>query len=239
MAYRGRGPSIKGGLKRGGGSGRGRSSDNDGDGLNLNIRLGIRRGIYVYYGDLLIWEWISLILIGIVIGIGVLALIFNYESQYIYDPIEHVKNNFIELQFVGLMLNGILLGIATAKRKNSKNAYKIFIATFFTLLASVIITAFGYINFIDKYNAETFNEMYTETVMKVEVTGDSKALFVQECKNLNEKFAVKVITICVIEYILIFMNILLFVKALKDKNKYEQIKKEDEVLFVEEINVKY
>ena len=143
------------------------------------------------------------------------------------------------MKHIGLILNGILLGIAIAKRKNSKNAYKMFATTIFTLLVTVIITAFGYVNFIDKYNEETFAEMYTETAMKVKVSNDSKELFVQECQNLNEKFTTKVITICVIEYVLIFMNIVLFVSALKSKNRYEQIKKEDEVLFDEEINIKY
>lgn len=225
MAYRGRGGSLKGGLKR--------------DGGNPKVRMGIRPVILVYYGDFLIWEYISIILVGIAIFIGILALIFNYESPYIYDPIENVKNNFIELQFVGLMLNGILLGISIAKRKNSKNAYKMFITTFFTLLVSVIITSFGYINFINKYTEETFNEMYTEAAMKVEVASGSRELFVQECKSLNEKFTVKVVTICGIEYVLVFMDIVLVIAALKSKNKYEQIKKEDEVLFDEEINIKY
>mgnify|MGYP003289609530 CR=1 FL=1 len=173
------------------------------------------------------------------VGVGILALIFTYESLYIYDPIENVKNNFIELQFLGLILNVIFLVIATAKRKNSKNAYKIFIATFFTLLITIIITSFGYINFIDKYNIETFSEMYTESAIKVEVNSGSKELFIQECENLNNKFTIKVITICVTEYVLIFINFVLFISALKSRKQYEKIEKENEVLFDEEINVKY
>ena len=230
MAYRGRGGSIKEGLKNAG--------NDSNDGNILNRRIGFRPILHIYYGDYLLYELISMIVIVVIIGIGILALIFNYESPYIYDPVEKIKNNFIDLQFLGLVLNGIFLGIATAKRKNSKNVYKMFIATFFTLLFTVIVTAFGYVNFINKYNTESFTEMYTETAMKIEVASDSKQLFVQECENLNEKFTVKVLTICISEYVLLFINVLLFVYSLKARNEYDKIQKENEVLFDEDINIK-
>ena len=165
-------------------------------------------------------------------------MIFNYESAYIYDPIENIKNNFIDLQFVGFILSGIFLIIAAIKRKNSKNAYKMLIATFISMLLIVGTTVVGYINFSNKYTQETFSEMYTEYLIKGEVDSDSKSLFLKECKVLNEKFTVKVVTICIAEYILILINLILFISALKHKKEYAKIEKENEVLFDENINIK-
>ncbi len=230
MAYRGRGGSIKEGLKNAG--------NDSNEGNILNRRIGYRPVLFINYGDYFLYELISIILIVVIIGIGVLARIFYYESPYIFDPIENVKNNFIDLQFLGLILNGIFLGIAIAKRKISKNSYKFFIATFCTLLITVIITAFGCANFIDKFNSETFSDMYTENYMKVDVTGDSKQLFIQECESLNEKFIAKVLTICISEYVLLFVNVVLFVYSLKTRKEYDKIQRENEVLFDEEINIK-
>ena len=234
MAYRGRGGSIKGGFKS-------ESQHNGRVGINIhrNIYLDESEHVYKNYGDYIWGEIITLILIGIVVFIGIIIMIFNYESAYIYDPIESVKNNFIDLQFVGLILSGIFLGIAAIKRKSSKNAYKFLIATFISMLIIIITTILGYNNFFNKYNVENFEKMYTEFSMKKEVEGNPKDIFIEECNKLNEKFKIKVITICVIEYILVLINLILFISAIKYKNEYKRIEQENDILFDENINIKY
>lgn len=230
MAYRGRGGSIKEGLES-------EIDNNESVGFGFHFHRNIH--IHVDYGDYIWGEILSLILVGIIVFIGILIMIFNYESAYIYDPIENVKNNFIDLQFVGLILSGIFLGIAAVKRKNSKNAYKFLIATFISMLIIIMTTMFGYTHFFNKYNEETFAQMYTEFSMKKEVEGNPKDVFIEECKILNEKFSIKVITICVFEYILVFINLILFISAIKYKKEYKKIENENKILFDENVNIKY
>ena len=231
MAYRGRGGSIEDGFKSG--------IDNNNRIADFSDPYYRDVHIHIDYGDYILSEILALILIGIAIFIGILIIIFNYESSYIYDPIENAKNNFIDLQFVGLLLSGTFLGIAAVKRKNSKNAYKFLIATFISILIIIMITMFGYANFFNKYNEETFAQMYTEVSMKKEVEGNPKDVFIEECKILNEKFSIKVITICVFEYILVFINLILFISAIKYKNEYKKIENENKILFDENVNIKY
>lgn len=238
MAFKGRG---SGGIRSGRGSSGPRIRGGRGRGIGFGIGRGYSHVRYCYYGsfsEYLIAEFFTMVLIAGIIGIAILSMIFKYESSSIYDPLEVVKNNFIDLQFGGLIFSGILLGIASTRRKTSKNAYKVFVGTFICLISVIIVTVCGYIGFTSKYNETTFGEMYSESLFKVPVVGESRELFVKECVDLTEKFNVKVATISIAQYLLVLVNIFFFISEMRLQDKYAKIEKENEVLFDEEINVK-
>ena len=145
MAYRGRG-----GIGRGAGGSSGRSF-----GTRRFSGFGIHVGPRVYmfrdYNQYLTSQVISFVVLGIIIFISVLICMFSYESQYIYDPILNVKNNFSDLQFGGFIISIMLLIFAIIKRKTSKHAFKLIIGTLVGLITIVLITMFGVLNFETKY----------------------------------------------------------------------------------------
>lgn len=233
MAYKGR---NSGGMRK-----------TSGGSLGGSFRFG-RRGIHVGphvhvhmfkdYNQYLLSQSISFIILTLIVLVSILICFFSYDSQYIYDPILNVKNNFSDLQFGGFLIGAILLVFATMKRKTSKNAFKIIIGTLIGLIAIVLINMIGIFNFGNKYNEATFSEMYSESYMKVDVVGDKKTLFVEECKKLNENFMIKITVVTAMEYCMIFVNLYLLYTELKLQKVYEKIEKENEVLFDEEQNVK-
>lgn len=233
MAYKGRGGIGRSSSGKGGGD-----SSRSFRPFGIGIHVGPRVYMFRDYNQYLMSQVISFVVLGIIIFISILICMFSYESQYIYDPIINAKNNFLDLQFGGFIISIFLLIFALMKRKTSKHAFKLIICTLVGLIVIVLITMFGIFNFEKKYNETTFSEMYSESYLKVEVTGDKKGLFLQECNKLQENFRRKVLVITVMEYCIVFVDIYLLFTELKLQRRYAEIEKENEVLFDEEQNVK-
>ena len=234
MAYKGRG---SGGMRRttsSSGGGFGRSFRPFGFGIHVGPR------VYMFkdYNQYLASQVISFVILGIIVFISIVICLLSYESKYIYDPIINEKNTISDLQFGGFIISIMLLIFAVLKRKTSKHAFKMIIGTLVGLITIVLVTMLGILNFENKYNESTFSEMYSESYIKVAVTGDKKSLFLQECNKLQTSFRRKLITFTILEYCIIFVDIYLLFTELKLQKRYAEIEKENEVLFDEEQNVK-
>lgn len=193
--------------------------------------------MYKDYSEYLMCKLVSSLVITAIIIVSILIAVFNYESIYIYDPLASIKSSFFDFKFFEIVI-GIGLTILSFSKLKTRKAFKVITVSLVFLLISVLTSGGMLIHLNNNYNENTFIEMYDESYLKETVIENSQSLFIQECQKLNDNFQIKVITICVMEYMMIFVNFFLLFSEMKMKKKYDQAALENEILFDEEQNVK-
>lgn len=197
--------------------------------------------VYKDYTEYLMCKVVSFIIIFSIIIISILIAIFNYESIYINDPLSIMKSNFFDIKFLGIVICVVLTILSFAKLK-TRSAFKVIIASLICLLISVLISGYMMITLNSRYDESTLAEMYSENYFKEDIkgniNGDKLGVFIKETQKLNEKFQSKIVIICIMEYMMIFVNFFLLFSEMKMKKKYDRAIQENEVLFDEEQNVK-
>lgn len=173
------------------------------------------------------------------LGVCYLTLIFNYKSPYIYDPIEKIRTDFIDIQFCAFLFSSVLLLIVNTRRKISKKMLPLFIGVFVCLLSIVAITINNYNDFKSKYNENTFPQMYSyDHIKSMNIGINTKEIFINECNKLNNYFKIKVITIGAGEYILVMISGAFCILEVLHRKQYNRLEHENEILFDEEENIK-
>lgn len=193
------------------------------------------------------------ILEGLALLICLFIYMYSYNSPYIKDPIEKVKTSFLDAQFGGTIIYLILLMIINSLKEKPAKAMKCFTGLF--ILATIFCSSMGFVkmNMDNKYTVEEFAGMYSEYYLKDEEASNnmwgfsmdgsikqtnSKELFNEECLKLYDSFTIKVMVGFLILLVILLLNGYLIIKTFKSSKDFDKVKKEDEVLFDEEENIK-
>lgn len=206
-----------------------------------------RRNVYLTYNynAVLVMEAILLI-------ICLFIYMYSYESFYIRDPIEKIKTSFLDAQFGGTTIYIMLLILVNNLKDAPSKALKCFIGLFIMAVIFVFSLGIAKLNMDSKYTEEDFTQMYSEiyfkdkddsSIFQMSLDGSIKQvdrvdIFKTECVNLYRSFTLKVMVGLVIQFVLLLLNIYLIFSVAKSKEKYDEMQKENDVLFDEEQNIK-
>lgn len=218
------------------------------------------------FGEYLSYKWgekfnYYLFVEGINVIIFILALICMFVFSMMYtqtsflDPIVQVKKNYLFAEFMCAMVSAFLLIFISIKSpdasKLAKNLLKL------AILVIVVIIGFGFGKmYMDSiYTEEKFAQLYDNEVkhkdetsnMKIEVSlkgakiieSTQKEEYINENIHNYKVFTRQATLLTVLFFILWVLNIYMLIRVIKKINKLENLKRDDSIVYDEEVNIKY
>ena len=195
---------------------------------------------------------IQTILIFIILIVSLITILFTYKSTII-DPIENIKNTYINIH---LILIFSLVVITILINKFIKKQDKLIIGLSLILIISllILITFLGIrFNLDSIYTKTKFEEYYVqqeniEKNLKDTKNGmgiinnissyNEKEYYIKECTKLYDIFRIKSYGTVILNFLLISLTIYELIKVKKIKNRKDKLNKDDVILFDEEQNIK-
>ena len=176
---------------------------------------------------------------------------YSYKTTSIYDPLEMIKQNFVDAQFGIIIVNIIVLICGNLLKHEPEKAIKLYKIVLIISSLCVMGVILSKVNMNLIYTEDKFIEMfqnYSHTVKEnasgVVISGatirpmENGEIFVQESLQLYKHFSFKVYSLLFVQVITIIFNIILLINSYKAKEALEKVRKYDEALFDEEENVK-
>ena len=184
-----------------------------------------------------------------ILTIAVLFLV-TYKPG-VTDPAEGEKSAVMVTYLVFILalviLNTIIGSISEDKKTLGKR-----LITIFAVSMIGMITFFGIkLNLDSKYTSQKFEQIYVQEknnvnskeMIKIGLTGverkTEKQFYVDECMAAYNVFNARFYILLSINILFEMLLIYQMIKVFKIQEKYEQLKKDDEVLFDEEENIKF
>ena len=189
--------------------------------------------------------------LAIFIMVGI-TFLFTYKSQ-VADPIENVKNLFLNSHIITITIIFVLMILINYITKSKNDVIKrlILIFIFSVIIMAVFVgvkvhfdSKYDSIQFAKIYDSEidykTFNNKnrYDLTLGGVKIKSD-KNYYVDECMKMYNLFQIKAYGILGVH---IWINLFLFLqilKLIKQQEKKDRLNKDDKILFDEEQNCRY
>lgn len=214
---------------------------------NLRRLFRIRRRHFIIFDSkyVLIQTIINIVLILIILA----TFIFTYESTII-DPIEDIKEIYLTTYLYMMMF--LITIIALINFITKKNETYTLLLVFTLIWSIIIMICFVYIKISwDKiYIDEVFEQFYDELEEKdlnsnntyISIGNmsaqDEKKYYISECNLLYENFKIKTIIILVAHFVINLIIVYQIIRMYKNIEKQERLKKDDNVLFDDEENIK-
>lgn len=193
----------------------------------------------------------QMIITFIILIVGGITLLVTYKSN-IVDPIENIKNMFINSHLITILVFVVLSFVITFVSKRETQLVKSLILI--TLISSIAMIVFLGIkvNLDTTYNSKKFEQFYNEqnTTQKEElknkidigITGialkTEKQYYIDECMELYNVFKIKSYGTLILHLLLNMLLVYQIIRVQKGNSKKEKLNKDDIILFDEEENVK-
>ena len=197
---------------------------------------------------------ISLITTFIILVTGFCAYLFAYKLPF-EDPIANVKNNFLTAQLI-LLLTPIILAVLAVflTKSNKENLIKYLRIISILSLISILIVLGVKFSLDNKYNSEDVFASYYDKYEEKNNDEDSKKItfglsginisspkqaYITKSKDAYTNFTIKTMIYIFFQFLAVIFILYFSFRIEHIEERKEKLKKEDEVLFDEEENVKF
>ncbi len=197
---------------------------------------------------------ISLIMTFIILITGFCAYLFAYKLPF-EDPIAGVKSNFLTAQLALLVTPIILTFLAVIFTKSNKQNLIKYLRIISILSLISILILWGVKFYLDnKYNSDDVFSSYYDKYEEKNNDEDSKKItfglsginisspkqaYITKSKDAYTNFTIKSMIYIVLQFLTVIFILYFSFRIEHIEERIDKLKKEDEVLFNEEQNVKF
>lgn len=214
------------------------------------------RGLASYYHTYIPLDntYIAILIITslVIITIGIIAYFITYQTP-ITDPIEDVKNTFINAEGIVIFLLLVLTLIINSVSKSKEILRKRLLIIFFISIITMLVFLGIKLNLDGTYTEERFEEIYTELGLEESSSQKptidiglggvdlktQKQFYIDECVEAYFVFKVRTYALLGLHLLLSFLLLYQIGKVKKIQENREKLNKDDIILFDEEQNVRY
>ncbi len=214
------------------------------------------RGLGSYYHTYIPLDntYIAMLIITslVIITIGIIAYFITYQTP-ITDPIEDLKNTFINVEGIVIFLLLVLTLIINSVSKSKEILRKRLLIIFFISIITMLVFLGIKLNLDGTYTEERFEEIYTELGLEessnqkptidIGLGGvalkTQKQFYIDECVEAYFVFKVRTYALLGLHLLLSFLLLYQIGKVKKIQENREKLNKDDIILFDEEQNVRY
>ena len=196
---------------------------------------------------------ISLIATAIILITAFCTYLFGYKMTY-YDPMANIKNQFLTIQLIAIVITIILaVGAIEITKKSKENLIKYL--RIIAIISFVSIVFFVGIKFYldGKYNDKAFSMFYNEYASEnvdenskkftIGFNGinivSTKEAYISENKSAYTNFTIKVWIYAILQLVIILLIIYLSFRLMNIEEKKSKIEKMDNIIYDDVQNVKY
>ena len=225
MAYRGRGssPSMKVG---------GRHSNSGG---RTAIDYGSRRVIFIVY-DFAYMAIEVILSFAIIIGVAIAFLVG--PKIKIVDPIGILKSIIIWFQIVAIIVETCLIMKIAKDSNNGEERLRDMAFLLVGIILIIFFTGLLKIGFKNTYTMAKFEQLYEKDISNGINVDVNKDYYIYESINDYNRFDTKLFVLLIGQAFIVVLNLFYLSKAIHYYSKEKKLKKDDIVVYDDEINIK-
>lgn len=187
----------------------------------------------------------------IILIVGVIAYLFIHKSSII-DPIESIKNVFMNVYSVVLLILLGIVAIANFFSKSKEALIKKLAIILVISIATMLVFLVIKLSYDSTYDKNKFEQFYLEqgtqekannSKFDIGIGGVSikteKEYYIDECMEMYNIFKIKGYAMLILHLLLNILLIYQIFKIINIQEKKERLNKDDLILFDEEQNVRF